>query len=183
MSILRKTVLAIAAAACSCAAAAAPTYANATVAGRSSPLLPAPAEENMWRGDALTYVFAAIDREPGSAEDARAVRTFQATVGIGEGAPRQSVPAQRNPLSTNLRGDSDLFLWNLVALVHAQQVNRSFDLVEINLTAFLPATNVVSQVPLPGALWLFGAGLIGLAAPARRRLAAQLRARPAAGLA
>ena len=173
MSILRHSLPAIAALAFSCSAAAAPIYSSVSAPGRTSPLLTPPAEAQAWSGDALRQVFEVIDAASSGASGARTARGLEAPSSATGGTPRQSIPAQRNPLSTNLRGDSDLFLWNLVALVHAQQVNRTFDLVDTNLTAFLPATNVVSQVPLPGALWLLGAGLAGLVASARRRLGMQ----------
>jgi len=176
MSILRHSLPAIAALAFSCSAAAAPMYSSVAAPGRTSPLLSLPAEEHAWSGDALQHVFEVVDAAPIGA-GARTPRALESTVSITGGTPRQSIPAQRNPLSANLRGDSDLFLWNLVALVHAQQINRTFDLVDTNLTAFLPATNVVSQVPLPGALWLLGAGLAGLVGAARRRRGLQPLAR------
>lgn len=166
---LRSIGLALATAALSCAAVAAPTYASSADLGRSWPLLNLPAEEHAWTGNALVHVFDSIDRAPTGSANANTGRMLESPLAFGE-APRQSIPAQRNPLSINLRGDSDLFLWNLVAIVHAQQFARTFDLVETNLTAFVPSANVVSQVPLPGALWLFGVGLAGLAASARRRL-------------
>ena len=77
---------------------------------------------------------------------------------------RQSTPALRNPLSSSLRSGSDLFLWNFVALIHAQQVERPFDLVDTNLTAIAPLqAAVVSTVPLPASIWLFIIGGLGLA--------------------
>ena len=170
MSILRHSLPAIAALAFSCSAAAAPMYSSVAAPGRASPLLTPPDDAHTWSGDALQQVFERVDAASTGTSGARTPRVLESAVSATGGTPRQSIPAQRNPLSVNLRGDSDLFLWNLVALVHAQQVNRTFDLVDTNLTAFLPATHVVSQVPLPGALWLLGAGLAGLMAAARRRL-------------
>lgn len=102
----------------------------------------------------------------------------------GESSFRQSSPALRNPLSASLRSDSDLFLWNLVAIVHSQQIARTFDLVETGLTAFAPSTSVVSPVPLPGALWLLvmGGAALGGARLRLGRRAADSGAEPAARL-
>lgn len=75
----------------------------------------------------------------------------------------QSAPARRNPLSVNLRGESDLALWNLVASVRAQQTGNSFDLIDTGLTSLqLASTGSVSPVPLPGAAWLLVMGVLGL---------------------
>ena len=78
----------------------------------------------------------------------------------------QSASASRNPLSARLRGDSDLALWNLVAMVHAQQRGNTFDLVDTNVASVRILelqTAPVSPVPLPGAVWLFLMGALGLA--------------------
>lgn len=63
-----------------------------------------------------------------------------------------------------LRGDVDLFLWSLLRLVHAQKEGKHFDLVDRGVEFVI--TNHKDQpsaVPLPGALWLFVMGLLGLA--------------------
>ncbi|MDL2338956.1 MAG: hypothetical protein QFE16_14030 [Pseudomonadota bacterium] len=76
----------------------------------------------------------------------------------------QSAPALRNPLSVNLRGNSDLALWNLVASIRAQQGGNSFDLVDTGITSLQVSTagGAVSAVPLPGAAWLLVMGVLGL---------------------
>ncbi len=77
----------------------------------------------------------------------------------------QSAAAKRNPLSSNLRGSSDLALWNLVASVRAQQNGNSFDLVDTGLASLQVsalALDPASAVPLPGAAWLFVMGILGL---------------------
>ena len=77
----------------------------------------------------------------------------------------QSVSALRNPLSVNLRGSSDLALWNLVASVRAQQNGNSFDLVDTGLASLQVSAlslDPVSAVPLPRAAWLFVMGILGL---------------------
>jgi len=100
-------------------------------------------------------------------EQLRAARAEPLAASLGDSAAitfRQSAPALQNPLSSSLRGSSDLFLWNFVALIHAQQLDRTFDLVDTGLTAWQPLqTNVVSQVPLPASIWLFLIGVLGLA--------------------
>lgn len=74
----------------------------------------------------------------------------------------QGAVTQRRALP--LRGQSDVALWNLVATVHAQQKARAFDLVDANVkTVWEVERNHVSAVPLPGAIWLFVMGLLGLA--------------------
>lgn len=63
-----------------------------------------------------------------------------------------------------LRGDVDLFLWNLLALVHAQRDGRHFALTELRVEFVLSNhPDQVAAVPLPGALWLFVMGILGLA--------------------
>ena len=63
-----------------------------------------------------------------------------------------------------LRGDVDLFLWNLLGLVHAQRDGRHFALTELRIDfVFANHSDQPSAVPLPGALWLFVMGLLGLA--------------------
>ena len=68
------------------------------------------------------------------------------------------------PPPTRLRGDTDLFLWSLLRIVQAQRDGREFELVERG-TEFVKANHAEqpSAVPLPGALWLFVMGLLGLA--------------------
>ena len=63
-----------------------------------------------------------------------------------------------------LRGDVDLFLWSLLRLVHAQKEGKHFELVDRGVEFVLSNyTDQPSAVPLPGALWLFVMGLLGLA--------------------
>lgn len=72
----------------------------------------------------------------------------------------------RNPLSANLRGGSDLALWNFVAAVHAQQRSDAFEWVEASVAAqplAQPTADPLSVVPLPPAVWLFVMGVLGLA--------------------
>lgn len=71
--------------------------------------------------------------------------------------PWSEVPAQA-------RNDADLVLWNLLSIVHAHREGRHFALADQNV-AFVLAnhSDQPSAVPLPGALWLFVMGLLGLA--------------------
>ena len=63
-----------------------------------------------------------------------------------------------------LRAHSDLALWNLVATVHAQQKHQAFELVDAGIsTTWDFEREKVSAVPLPGAIWLFIMGILGLA--------------------
>ena len=72
--------------------------------------------------------------------------------------------AMRSPQSVKLRASSDLALWHLVATVHAQQQNKAFDLVDAGTkTVWKLEHDNVSAVPLPGVLWLFVMGLLGIA--------------------
>jgi hypothetical protein len=74
------------------------------------------------------------------------------------------------PLSIELRGPSDLALWNLIATVHAQQKHSAFDLMDVGaFTVREIEREQVSAVPLPGVLWLFVTGLLGLAGTRTRR--------------
>lgn len=72
--------------------------------------------------------------------------------------------AMQAPLSIKLRASSDLALWHLVATVHAQQKNKAFDLMDAGAkTVWNLERDQVSPVPLPGVVWLFVMGLLGLA--------------------
>lgn len=64
----------------------------------------------------------------------------------------------------HLRGDVDLFLWNLLALVHAHRDGKHFELAERGVEFVLSNhPDQPSAVPLPGAMWLFVMGILGLA--------------------
>lgn len=67
--------------------------------------------------------------------------------------------------SDYLSGGSELLLWNLVAMVRAHQAHHSFELVNAGINTVLISEDVanVSAVPLPGAIWLFVMGVMGLA--------------------
>jgi hypothetical protein len=70
----------------------------------------------------------------------------------------------QSPGSFKLRASSDLALWQLVATVHAQQQNKVFDLVDAGTkTVWKLEQDQVSAVPVPGVLWLFVMGLLGIA--------------------
>lgn len=72
--------------------------------------------------------------------------------------------AMQSPQSVKLRASSDLALWHLVATVHAQQQNKAFDLVDAGTkTVWKLEHDQVSAVPLPGVVWLFVMGLLGIA--------------------
>jgi hypothetical protein len=98
-----------------------------------------------------------------------------------------SQAALKKPLALQLRGQSDLALWNLVATVHAQQKNNVFDLVDASKkTVWEFEREQVSAVPLPGVVWLFVMAVLGLAGTrvkGARSQARELRATPGFGLA
>jgi hypothetical protein len=72
--------------------------------------------------------------------------------------------ALQSPQSIKLRASSDLALWHLVATVHAQQQNKAFDVLDAGTkTVWKLEHDNVSAVPLPGVLWLFVMGLLGIA--------------------
>jgi hypothetical protein len=67
--------------------------------------------------------------------------------------------------SANPRSDTDAFLWSLLNITRAQRDSQHFDLV-VNTASFVLSQTVLpppSAVPLPGTVWLFVVGLIGLA--------------------
>lgn len=76
-----------------------------------------------------------------------------------------SAKALRNPTFGNLRGNADLLLWNLCAVVRAHQGRRSFDLIDAGIATVHISEDIsnVSAVPLPGVVWLFVMGVMGLA--------------------
>ncbi|MBT9526037.1 MAG: hypothetical protein IV105_12330 [Rhizobacter sp.] len=89
--------------------------------------------------------------------------------------------AMRSPQSVKLRASSDLALWHLVATVHAQQQNKAFDLVDAGTkTVWKLEHDNVSAVPLPGVLWLFVMGLLGIAGTRLKGKAEAGRVRTAA---
>ncbi|HZE90529.1 MAG TPA: hypothetical protein VE029_02285 [Rhizobacter sp.] len=62
------------------------------------------------------------------------------------------------------RGRSDLALWNLCATVRAQQHAKFFDLIDNGAKTVLEIEHEqVSAVPLPGVMWLFVMGVLGMA--------------------
>ena len=69
------------------------------------------------------------------------------------------------PVFGNLRGNAGLLLWNLSAVVRAQQDRQVFELVDVGITALHISEDIarVSAVPLPGAVWLFVMAVLGLA--------------------
>lgn len=69
------------------------------------------------------------------------------------------------PRFGNLHGNADLLLWNLCAVVRAQQGRRAFDLIDSEIRTVRISEDIakVSAVPLPGAAWLFVMGVMGLA--------------------
>lgn len=67
------------------------------------------------------------------------------------------------PPPAQLRGETDLFLWSLLRLVQAQKEGKHFELVDRGVEFVISNSNQPSAVPLPGALWLFVMGLLGLA--------------------
>ena len=69
------------------------------------------------------------------------------------------------PVFGNLRGNSGLLLWNLCAVVRAQQDRRTFALIDTGIATVFISEDIarVSAVPLPGAVWMFVMGVLGLA--------------------
>ncbi len=132
------------------------TAAISTATALSSPLAIQSQNQTQVASDFLTQTINQSTQstiQPGTVNDDIQVSVFV-----------QSAPALRNPLSVNLRGDSDLALWNLVASIRAQQTGNSFDLIDTGLTSLQVATagGPVSPVPLPGAAWLLVMGVLGL---------------------
>ncbi len=64
-----------------------------------------------------------------------------------------------------LQGRADLLLWNLCAVVRSQQGSHHFDAIDhgIDTVHLSEEIEKVSAVPLPGAVWLFVMGVMGLA--------------------
>jgi len=65
----------------------------------------------------------------------------------------------------NLRGNADLLLWNLCATVRTQQGHHDFERIETSVRTQKISEDIskVSAVPLPGAIWLFVMGVLGIA--------------------
>lgn len=88
---------------------------------------------------------------------------FAADLDNTQDAP--SATALRAVPLDSLSGGSELLLWNLIAMVRAHQVHHSFELVQAGINTVLISEDIanVSAVPLPGAVWLFVMGVMGLA--------------------
>lgn len=70
----------------------------------------------------------------------------------------------RDARASALRGEYDLFLWNLIGVLEAQRDGRRFDLIDRSAWhVSLQANEPPAPVPLPAAMWLFVMGLLGLA--------------------
>lgn len=100
--------------------------------------------------------------------------TGNALVAASETSPAPSKFALRSSAFGELQGSAQLLLWNLCSIVKAQQkqqhfaaLDRGIYSVSLNLELapaldLVPAS-AVSAVPLPGAIWLFVMGVMGLA--------------------
>lgn len=148
MSTILKTLLAATAALMLSGAPAVSMAANVSIATASTP-------------DFLSQAVSQMQMR--ASPDTHAASPF-----FGDDGPPefvQSASALRNPLSIHLRGRSDLFMWNLVAMARAHRENKLFDLVDTGLTSIVAQQKeaAVSAVPLPGAIWLFVMGVLGLA--------------------
>jgi hypothetical protein len=141
-------LMAIAAASLMCL----PTLASAALVGDAAPGLGVPSSQQSSLA-ALDFLTQATRSQEAGAAVAGDNMAF---AGRGRN-PWSDVPAQA-------RSDSDLVLWNLLSIVHAHREGRQFALADRNV-AFVLANHgdQPSAVPLPGALWLFVMGLLGLA--------------------
>ena len=64
-----------------------------------------------------------------------------------------------------IKGRADLLLWNLFAVVRSQQKRQYFEAIDrgIDTVRISEEIDKISAVPLPGAVWLFVMGVMGLA--------------------
>lgn len=123
---------------------------------------------------APTLASAALESAEAAAEPRYLAQAVQQTLAatppvwpaVADETPWFSLPAEamQSPTTVKLRANSDLALWHLVATVHAQQKNKAFDLMDAGAkTVWNLERDKVSPVPLPGVVWLFVMGLLGLA--------------------
>lgn len=148
----QKPLFAAMAASAAALALCAPLTAGATL------LLGADASPSTAPQNHLAHAMAGVSRE-----EAQAAPSMFAQAAI---VPRPRVQQIE-------RGPSDVALWNLVATIHAQQKSRSFDVVDMGAkTVWEIEKQQVSAVPLPGAIWLFVMGVLGLAGTSLTRRAA-----------
>jgi hypothetical protein len=143
-----------------------PTLAQAEFVPHTAPLQAAgePAAPAL---AALDFLSQAVNRDAASIGTASGPG-FGTGFGFAAGGDGERADALRIgrviPPPSELRGDTDLFLWSLLGLVYAQRENRPFDLVDRSVEFVLSNhTDQPAAVPLPGALWLFVMGLLGLA--------------------
>jgi hypothetical protein len=73
--------------------------------------------------------------------------------------------ALRSPGLGELQGRADLLLWNLCAVVRSHQKRHHFEAIDSGFGTVHISEEIdkISAVPLPGAVWLFVVGLMGLA--------------------
>jgi|GEM_PF-1881415 len=57
----------------------------------------------------------------------------------------------------------ELTLWSFVRSIHSYQQGRTFEIAASNLANVSTLQPTVSEVPLPGAIWLLLMGLLGMA--------------------
>ena len=139
----------------------APTLAQAEIVPRVTPLqvIAEPGGSPASPMQALDFLTQAIARDAQVSGDGAGVGE-----GISEGGRAFKLGAgQLIEPPKQLRGDVDLFLWSLLRLVHAQKEGKHFELVDRGVEFVISNSNQPSAVPLPGALWLFVMGLLGLA--------------------
>jgi len=94
--------------------------------------------------------------------------TGSAPMAASETSPAPSKFALRSSAFGELQGRADLLLWNLCSVVKAQQKQQHFvaldrGIYSVSLNQEIAAASAVSAVPLPGAIWLFVMGVMGLA--------------------
>lgn len=145
----------------------APPLARAEFVSSSAPLqlVGAPAAPAV---AALDFLSQAVNRDAALTDDRRAsslVSAFELPQINTDGrAYRLNGVGQLIEPPAQLRGDNDLFLWTLLGLVNAQKQGRQFDLVDGGADfVVLNHKDKLAPVPLPGAIWLFVMGLLGLA--------------------
>lgn len=143
-----------------------PAVASATLVDGPPPLSPAAPMSGQPALAALDFLTLVLAQNSGGQALAAASDAVDAAASSAADEAQRAFRLDRDDeraRPTHLRGDTDLFLFQLLGIFHSQRHGRHFELADRGVAFVITHHDQPSPVPLPGALWLFLMGLLGLA--------------------